>query len=67
MPIIGGPALDQWAEVSDYLPRGSLSMLAQIVTDSWLRVSGTAERAQIDQRVGHQFHPVVPLLFELKA
>ena len=34
---------------------------------SWLRVSSTAERAQIDQCVGHQFHAVVPLLFELEA
>ena len=34
---------------------------------SWLRVLGTAEMPQIDQCVGHQFHPVVPLLFELKA
>jgi len=33
----------------------------------WLRVSDTAEMPQIDQRVGHQFHTVVPLLFELKA
>jgi hypothetical protein len=34
---------------------------------SWLRVSGTTERSQIDQRVRHQLHTVVPLLFELKA
>src|SRR4051812_43178603 len=34
---------------------------------SWLRVSGTAEMPQIDQCVGHQFHTVVSLLFELKA
>src|SRR3978361_2149132 len=38
-----------------------------LVTNSWLRVSGAAERPQIDQCVGHQFHAVVPLLFELKA
>src|SRR3954454_22427794 len=34
---------------------------------SWLRVSGTTEMPQIDQCVGHQFHTVVSLLFELKA
>src|ERR1700710_1938691 len=33
VPIIIGPALDQWAEVSDYLARGGLPMLAQIVAD----------------------------------
>jgi hypothetical protein len=38
-----------------------------ILSDSWLQVSGTAERPQIDQGIGHQFHAVVPLLFELKA
>ena len=35
--------------------------------DSWLRVSGTTEMPQIDQSVCHQFHTVVPRLFELKA
>src|SRR5271165_2884445 len=33
----------------------------------WLRVSGTTEMPQIDQCVGHQFHTVVSLLFELEA
>jgi hypothetical protein len=33
----------------------------------WLRVSDTAERSQVDQRVGHQLHPVVPLLDTFKA
>src|SRR5271165_1769986 len=33
----------------------------------WLRVSGTTEMPQIDQCVGHQFHAVVSLLFELEA
>jgi hypothetical protein len=43
------------------------SVFGDNLTVSWLRVSGTAEMPQIDQCVGHQFHPVVPLLFELKA
>jgi hypothetical protein len=34
---------------------------------SWLRVSGATERPQIDQCERHQFHAVVPLLFEFKA
>jgi hypothetical protein len=33
----------------------------------WLRFSGTAEMSQIDQHVSHQFHAVVPPLFELKT
>ncbi|MFL5280723.1 MAG: ISAs1 family transposase [Rhodopila sp.] len=37
------------------------------VACSWLRVSGTTEGPQIDQCERHQFHAVVPLLFELKA
>jgi hypothetical protein len=32
----------------------------------WLRVLGTAKRPEIDQCTGHQFHAVVPLLFESK-
>src|SRR5689334_12718911 len=34
---------------------------------SWLRVSGTTERPEIDQCEGHQLHAVMPLLFEFKA
>jgi hypothetical protein len=34
---------------------------------SWLRILGAAKRSQINQRVGHQFHAIVPRLFELKA
>ncbi len=37
------------------------------LTGRWLRVSGTAEMPHIDQCVGHQFHTVVALLFELEA
>ena len=47
-----------------YLPIGGGSLHYTI---SWLRVSGTTEMPQIDQCVGHQFHTVVPLLFELEA
>jgi hypothetical protein len=34
---------------------------------NWLRVLGTAERSQVDQRVHHQLHPVVALLDACKA
>jgi len=34
---------------------------------NWLRVSGTAELTQIDQRVRHQLHAIVPLLDAFKA
>ena len=34
---------------------------------NWLRVLGTTETPQIDQRVCHQFHPVVALLDVLKT
>src|SRR6266581_7734017 len=46
-----------------------LLMLAQhqFVTDNWLQVLGTTETPQIDQGVGHQFHPVVALLDVLKT
>ena len=33
----------------------------------WLRVSDTAERSQVDQRIGHQLHPIVPLLDTFKS
>jgi len=32
-----------------------------------LQVLGTAELAQIDQRVRHQLHPIVPLLDTFKS
>ena len=34
---------------------------------NWLRVLGTAELTQIDQRVRHQLHAIVPLLDAFKA
>jgi hypothetical protein len=36
-------------------------------TLSWLRVLGTTETPQIDQRIRHQFHPVVALLDVLET
>jgi hypothetical protein len=47
--------------------RAGLVGIKELLRISWLRVSGTAEMPQIDQRVGHQLHPVVPRLFELEA
>jgi hypothetical protein len=34
---------------------------------NWLQVLGSAELAQIDQRVRHQLHPIVPLLSTFKS
>jgi hypothetical protein len=34
---------------------------------NWLRVLGTPERSQVDQRIHQQLHPVVPLLDTFKA
>jgi len=42
-------------------------LLGISISISWLRVSGTTEMPQIDHCVRHQFHTVVPLLFERKA
>jgi hypothetical protein len=34
---------------------------------NWLRVSDTAERSQVDQRIGHQLHAIVSLLDTFKS
>jgi hypothetical protein len=36
-------------------------------TLNWLRVSDTAERSQVDQRIRHQLHAIVPLLDTFKS
>ena len=38
----------------------------QFVGNKWLRVLDTAKRSQVDQRVRHQLHPIVPLLDAFK-
>jgi hypothetical protein len=37
------------------------------LTNNWLRVSDTAERSQVDQRIGHQLHAIMPLLDAFKS
>ena len=49
----------QGMRVAPYRPDG--------LTSNWLRVLGTAERAQIDQRVYPQLHAIMPLLDALTA
>ena len=49
----GGPAPD--------VTTGSIFFI------NWLRVLGTAELAQIDQRVCQHLHPIMPLLEAFKA
>src|SRR5262245_61082885 len=39
----------------------------QVYAYNWLQVLGTTETPQIDQGVGHQFHPVVALLDVLET
>ena len=38
-----------------------------IISISWLRVLDTTERSQVDQRIGHQLHAIVPLLDAFKS
>src|SRR5262249_55539190 len=38
-----------------------------ILPCNWLRVLGTAECSQVDQRIRHQLHAIVPLLDALKS
>ena len=50
---------------------GALGLVVNAIvlwnTINWLQVLGTAELAQIDQRVRHQLHAIVPLLDAFKA
>ena len=46
------------------MPMDPLLDLLQI---NWLQVLGATELAQIDQRVRHQFHAIVPLLDTFKS
>ena len=41
-------------------------LLILFLSDNWLRVLGTTERSQVDQRVRHQLHAIVPLLDTFK-
>jgi hypothetical protein len=46
---------------------GERSAHSALVTVNWLQVLGITEMPQIDQGVGHQFHPVVALLDGLES
>src|SRR5271165_5223718 len=37
-----------------------------LLRDNWLRVSGTTKMPQVDKRICHQLHAIVPLLDELE-
>jgi hypothetical protein len=45
----------------------SPARVAVYFSPNWLRVLYTAEPPQIDERVGHQLHAVVPTLMVLEA
>jgi hypothetical protein len=55
----GGLSLPIWPDVQGW-QEGNFSI-------NWLRVLGTAERSQVDQRVRHHLHAIVPLLEAFKA
>jgi hypothetical protein len=40
---------------------------APLFCNNWLRVLDTAESSQVDQRVGHQLHAIMPLLDAFKS
>ena len=44
-----------------------LKFLSMSLRNNWLRVLDTAERSQVDQRIGQQLHPIVSLLDAFKA
>jgi hypothetical protein len=46
-----------------------LAVIGGILPDvfNWLRVLDTTERSQVDQRIRHQLHAIVPLLNAFKA
>ena len=46
---------------------GGLDLTGARSSANWLRVSDTAERSQVDQRIGHQLHAIVPLLDTFKS
>jgi hypothetical protein len=48
------------------LPRDRNKTLTALV-GNWLRVLGTAERSQVDQRIRQQLHPIVQLLDAFKT
>ncbi len=60
-----------FATLPDYRPDDVDISLADALMSAfainWLRVLDTAERSQIDQRVCHQLHAIVPLLDAFKS
>jgi hypothetical protein len=43
-----------------------LTPRAMVFSSNWLRVSGTTKMPQVDKRICHQLHAIVPLLDELE-
>src|SRR2546425_3007270 len=62
--LLGGLG-DRFPQPNRYLP--SKSPAASCGDLYWLRVLGTAERSQVDQRIRQQLHPIVPLLDAFKT
>jgi hypothetical protein len=53
------------AKARRFAMEGMLGLVDQRL--NWLQVLGTAERSQVDQRVRHQLHAIVPLLDAFKS
>ena len=62
--VLVGAGFDTFACAVQTCASGSRSLRSTI---NWLRVSDTAECSQVDQRIGHQLHAIVPLLDAFKA
>src|SRR5437588_10665834 len=48
-------------------PAKHIGRIARRLAINWLRVLDTAESSQVDQRVGHQLHAIMPLLDVFKT
>ena len=56
-----------WHGFADFLRRVNRPSASEAFSYNWLRVLGTAEGSQIDQRVCHQLHAIMPLLDAFKS
>ena len=67
LPLIYGHISPYGTFVLDMTSRLNLEPPVITLPIKWLRVLGTTEMPHIDQRIRHQFHPVVALLDVLET
>jgi hypothetical protein len=65
--LAGSPSVYSTAEAPAVSMLNPLPEIVHHFPRKWLRVSNTAERSQVDQRVPQKLHPIVPLLDAFKA